>query len=139
MKNVLLNILYFFCVTISAQEYQSLDKGKVYEISIKEHFTYNDFEIKMASVGVDSRCPQEVTCIRTGEVDVDVEVYYLGKRILEQQLTFTPSGYMPNSGNLYNSEDLKITAFDLEPYPKATEVILKQDYKLKISIVDHKE
>lgn len=78
-------------------------------------------------------------CIRAGKIAIKVEIYHFGKKLSENVLTFTPTIYMPYSkGNLYNSEELKITEFGLSPYSKAGQSTPKEDYRLKISVIKEK-
>lgn len=102
-------------------------------VSIGDSFVFEDVEIKLLDIGVDSRCPKSVMCARAGDVMVKITVYKSRKQISEKTIAFTPTVYLPyEKGNLVNSETLKITAVALSPYPVVENNIKKSDYKLKL-------
>lgn len=138
MRNFLTVFLILSCTFLIAQEEDNPSNFLVefIELPIGDTYVFGDFELKFITVGVDSRCPKNVMCVRAGEVAANVLIYKAGKLISEEKLIFTPGSFTPNTGNgnLFNSEVLKISGVELFSYPMAGEQILKSDYKLKLLI-----
>lgn len=101
------------------------------EVGIGETFAFNDYEVKLIDVIVDSRCPKDVICVRAGEAVLELEIYQPEEDLVSKQLTLYS---VTDSGNIFSSELLKISGLELLPYPKASITTKKEDYQLKILI-----
>ncbi len=104
-----------------------LEFGKVLQV--------DDVELKFVEVLSDSRCPKNVTCIWAGEAVVLVDVYKNGKKLEQKKLTFNPSSQLQNQfANLFASENLNISAYNVSPYPVYKEKIKPEDYYIQLEV-----
>ena len=104
-----------------------LEFGKVFQVA--------DVELKFVEVVSDSRCPKNVTCVWAGEVVVLVDVYKDGKKVEQKKLTFNSSSQLQNQfANLFASEDLNISAYNVSPYPVYGEKIKSGNYYIQLEV-----
>jgi hypothetical protein len=104
-------------------------------LNFGESLQFEDIRIKFVEVVQDSRCPKNVTCIWAGEVVVLVAIYNKGKKLEQKKLTLSPTSQLQDIvGNLYASETLKLTGFNVFPYPETKAKIDLNDYYLEIQI-----
>jgi len=132
MKNFILSIALLLCFTnINSQE---SDRNTVL-VKLGEAVEQNGITVKFDDVITDSRCPKNVTCIWAGEVVVLVTLYNDGKKLEQKKLTLSPTSQLQDlTGNLYATNTLKLTGFNVFPYPDTKAKIDKKTYALKIQI-----
>ena len=132
MKNFIFSIVLFFCFTsINSQETEI----NTVLVKLGETVEQNGITIKFDDVITDSRCPKGVTCVWAGEVVVLVTIYNDGKKSEQKKLTLSPTSQLQDlTGNLYITDALKLTAFNVFPYPDTKAKIDKKEYGLKIQI-----
>jgi len=125
----LLHIAFFFllCVALQAQSVANLNYGTTIAI--------DEVDIEFVEVLEDSRCPKNVNCVQAGKAVVLVNVFVHGNFVEERQLEFHPSGFSKESVNtLFNNDGLRITGFNLMPYPVAMTKTPKEAYFLELAI-----
>lgn len=104
-------------------------------LNFGESLQFEDISIKFVEVVQDSRCPKNVTCIWAGKVVVLVVIYNDNKKLEQKKLTLSPTSQLQDIvGNLYASETLKLTVFNVFPYPDTKAKIDMNDYYLEIQI-----
>lgn len=99
--------------------------------------TYNseEIQIKFVDVLTDSRCPKDVTCVWAGEVVILVEIKKDDASVEQRNLTFQPGkGVNKEHMLLFSSENMKITAYKVMPYPDTKDKIKKENYYLQLEI-----
>ncbi|MEH6534771.1 MAG: hypothetical protein V7719_00150 [Psychroserpens sp.] len=102
-------------------------------VNFQQKVDFEDYQVKFKKVVSDSRCPKDVMCIRAGEAKVLLSIYKNGKFIKDKEVTIDASGYVMEENNLaFNTDDFKIYGMTLKPYPKTSDGIQDEDYKLEI-------
>ncbi len=125
----LLHIAFFFLfgVALHAQSVANLNYGTTIAI--------DEVDIKFVEVLEDSRCPKNVNCVQAGRAVVLVSVFVHGNFVEERRLEFHPGGFNNQTfTTLFNANGLRITGFNLIPYPVTTKKTLNQDYYLELGI-----
>ncbi|MEN8614944.1 hypothetical protein ABFB09_06665 [Dehalogenimonas sp. THU2] len=88
-----------------------------------------DMTITFDKVLNDSRCPESVTCIWAGQVQVLVTIELDGRK---ETLTLTQSGLTGDpASQLYEKYVLE---FNISPYPQTEQTIRVADYRLEITV-----
>jgi hypothetical protein len=97
-----------------------LDKEFTLMVGQTGLFQLMNLSITFNKVISDSRCPSDVICIWTGEVQIEVLI-----KIDEQQQTVI----MSDKKNQYNFSNLELNLLKVEPYPTSRQQIKPSDYK----------
>ena len=128
MKKLVLFLTLLFSFSLCAQT----------EIKIKSKkcIPYKGYHLKLVKVFDDSRCPQGVTCIWTGEVSVMIEIYKDKKFVEEKTLTFNSKNKEENNVFFEKYYSKKIQSISVEPYPKNGEKIQSKKQFIKIVFVE---
>lgn len=88
-----------------------------------------DLTITFDKVLNDSRCPESVTCIWAGQVQVLVTIELDGRKEI---LTLTQSGLTDDpASQVYEKYVLE---FNVSPYPQTEQTIQAADYRLEITV-----
>jgi len=88
------------------------------QLKLGEHFKQNVITIKFEDVLFDSRCPKGVHCIWAGEVVVLFTILKNDKKLEQKKITLNSTSKLQNVvGNLYVSEDINLTGFNVSSYP----------------------
>ncbi|WP_290701186.1 hypothetical protein [Lacinutrix sp.] len=140
MKNIL--FVFAFLITCSgfSQDSDSTKvKAKAPKIISKlmygKAITVEDLEFKFVAVESDSRCPKGAQCIWAGEAVVLIDIFKNGKRLEQKRVVFSPTAKLQNSlGNLFASEGLNISGFNIAPYPEYRNKIKAEDYYIQLDI-----
>lgn len=137
MKRLSLTLL--LCITwaftyVNAQTSFTKDSLSVSSfVNFQQKVDFEDYQVKFKKVVSDSRCPKDVMCIRAGEAKVLLSIYKRGTFIKDKEVIIHASGYVMEENNLaFNADDFKIYGVTLKPYPKTTDGIPDNDYKLEI-------
>jgi len=94
-----------------------------------------DLEFKFVAVESDSRCPKGVQCVWAGEAVVLIDVFKNGKRLEQKRLVISPTSHLQTSfGNLFSSEKLTVSGFNIMPYPKHTSKINLENYYITLDV-----
>ena len=103
--------------------------GKEFSLAINQTATISgeNLRIKFLDITGDSRCPTGATCIWAGEVSAEIEVGD-GSSV---NLTLIAPGYGGQSNQTYNNY---LFAFHVEPYPEVGKAIMKDDYRLLLTV-----
>jgi hypothetical protein len=139
MKQILF-IIALLIVNLSFTQDSTVTKKEtplktVARLNFGESLQFEDIRIKFVEVVQDSRCPKNVTCIWAGEVVVLVAIYNNDKKLEQKKLTLSPTSQLQDIvGNLYASATLKLTGFNVYPYPDTNAKIDMKDYRLEIQI-----
>ncbi|WP_452232882.1 hypothetical protein [Lacinutrix sp. MEBiC02595] len=109
------------------------------KIVTKLHFgssvQFADVRLKFVEVVQDSRCPKAVQCIWAGEVIVLVDVFKNGNKIAQKKLTINPTfSSQEQLGNLFSSEELDVSGFNVLPYPVSGDKIPMEEYYIQLEV-----
>jgi hypothetical protein len=127
MKLLQIAFLFLFSISIQSQNIANLAYGTTLAIE--------EVDIEFVQVIEDSRCPKNVNCVQAGRAVVLVNVYVHGNFVEERRLEFHPGGFNNQTvTTLFNANGLRITGFNLIPYPVTTRKTLNQDYYLELAI-----
>ena len=96
----------------------------------------NNYEMKIAKIISDSRCPEGVSCVWVGEVQLEVEIYKNQKLEKTETLSINYKTVEQNKGFFakYISTDKKIKDILVQPTKKESQTIEMKDYVLKIEL-----
>ncbi|MFV8391337.1 hypothetical protein [Flavobacterium sp. LB2P6] len=135
-KSLLLFLLMLGTVTFAqkttSENVQSL------KITQKKCLKKKGFNLVLAAVVSDSRCPEGVTCIWAGEASVVVSVYKDSKLVEDHTMVFSMKNEEENKQwfSKYLPEKQKsIKNFSVFPYPKEGVQIKPKNYYVKIGYV----
>lgn len=133
----------FFCAFVLCLSYNGTSQTQIMmdslsipkSLGFQQTASYGLIDIKFKAMISDSRCPKNVTCIRAGEAKVIVSVFKDGTFIKDQELIIDASGYLIEEVHtFFSTEDFKMMAFGLSPYPDGATPIPKEAYKLNYLI-----
>ena len=110
MKKLFLLILIFASVLTFSQSQL--------KITSKKCIPKKGFYLKLKSILLDSRCPENVTCIWAGEVSVVLEVYKDKQLLEEKTILFNSLKREENIKWFENYYTKKIKTISVIPYPK---------------------
>ncbi|WP_034060195.1 hypothetical protein [Lacinutrix jangbogonensis] len=138
MKYILSILTLFVVIHVPAQDSTKV-KAETPKIVSKlmygKTITVEDLEFKFVSVESDSRCPKGVQCVWAGEAIVLIDVFKDGKKVERKRISFSPTAQLQNSlGNLYASEALNISGFNIAPYPEYKNKIKAEDYYILLDV-----
>jgi hypothetical protein len=108
----------------------SLDKQVVLYVGQTARISVNNSDvlvIRFVSVTADSRCPSDVTCIQAGEVRCQMEIRDTGTSNIPEAVVLT----QPPLSMTYKNY---LLTYDVQPYPKSTETIKKEDYHIVLTV-----
>jgi hypothetical protein len=96
----------------------------------------NDYEMKISKIISDSRCPEGVSCIWAGEVQLELEIYKNQK--LEKSETLSINSKMLEQNKKffaeYISTDKKVKDILVQPIKKEGQNIELKEYVLKVEL-----
>ena len=96
----------------------------------------NDYEMKISKIISDSRCPEGVTCIWAGEVQLELEIYKNQK--LEKSETLSINYKMLEQNKQFFAEyislDKKVKNILVQPIKKEGQNIELKEYVLKVEL-----
>lgn len=105
------------------------------KLSYGQTLNHGVVNIKFIEVLQDSRCPKNVNCVWAGEVVVLVDIFENGKKSDQKKLTLSPTSHLQNLlGNLFTSEAVTITGFNVLPYPVSGVKTKVEDYYIQLDI-----
>ncbi|MEJ6791627.1 MAG: hypothetical protein QNK89_02520 [Lacinutrix sp.] len=138
MKKILFIVTLLFVFVVSAQDSTEV-KAQTPKIISKLMFgktiAVDNLEFKFVTLESDSRCPKGVQCVRAGEAIVLIDVFKNGTKIEQKRLIFSPNAQLQNSlGNLFSSKKIKVTGFNIAPYPEYRNKIKPKDYFIQLDI-----
>ena len=96
----------------------------------------NDYEMKISKIISDSRCPEGVTCVWAGEVQLEVEIYKNQKLEKLETLSINYKNIELNKKffNLYVPSDKIIKDILIQPIKKEGQNIELKEYVLKVKL-----
>ena len=136
-------ILFFIALLITsfnfAQDSTTIKKATppriVTKLNFGESVQFKDISLKFVEVVQDSRCPKAVQCIWAGEVIVLVDVFKNGNKVEQKKLTINPTFSLKKQlGNLFSSEVLSVSGFNVLPYPVSSNKIEVEDYYIQLDV-----
>lgn len=131
MKTLFTIFSLFFLLNANAQYFISY----IQKVNYQEEMTVGDVTVVFEGVLVDSRCPKAVTCVRAGEAKILVSIYEGDELIEEKELIFQADGSISEETNLiYSTEELRLLAVGIEPYPVYPDSLKKIDYSIEIKV-----
>jgi len=139
MKHLFTIAAFMLSAFVLAQDSIGLEKVETPRIVSKLYFgeqlKFNDVELKFVDVIQDSRCPKNVNCIWAGEIVVLVDVFENDIKTEQKKLTLSPTSHLQNLiGNLFSSETLNISGFNVLPYPVSGTKTKREDYYIQLDI-----
>ncbi len=142
MKRIFIIAALFFSPFIWSQDSTLVEKVEPPRIVSKLHFgksfQVEDLELKFVEVLQDSRCPKNVNCVWAGEVVVLVDVFKNGKKTDQKKLTLSPTSQLQKLlGNLFTSESITISGFNVLPYPVSGIKTKMEDYYIQLDVRDN--
>jgi hypothetical protein len=135
-KSLLLFLLILGTVTF-AQNTEN-ETVKYVKITQKKCLKKKGFNLVLAAVVSDSRCPEGVTCVWVGEASVTVSVYKDSKLVEDHTMVFSMKNQEENKKwfSKYLPEKQKnVKSFSVFPYPKEGVQINPKNYYVKIGYV----
>ena len=112
----------------------------VTKLQFGKSYQLEELELKFVEVLQDSRCPKNVNCVWAGEVVVLVDIFENGNKSDQKKLTLSPTSQLQNLlGNLFTSEALTISGFNVLPYPVSGIKTKVEDYYIQLDIRIPKE
>lgn len=134
MKHLLFTLVLLFSTMGFAQDSTNV-KVEAPKIVNKLQFgksaIFNAIEVKFVELVSDSRCPQGVSCVWSGEVVILVDVLENGKKLETKKMTFNSLG---KGNDIYVSEGLTITGVNISPYPVYGEKIALEEYRMQLFV-----
>ena len=96
----------------------------------------NDYEMKITKIISDSRCPEGVTCVWAGEVQLELEIYKNQKIEKSEALSINYKMLELNKQFFaeYISTDKKIKDILVQPIKKEGQNIELKEYVLKVEL-----
>ena len=135
-KSLLLFLLILGTVTF-AQNTEN-ETVKYVKITQKKCLKKKGFNLVLAAVVSDSRCPEGVTCVWAGEASVTVSVYKDSKLVEDHTMVFSMKNEEENKQwfSKYLPEKQKnIKTVSVFPYPKKGVEINPKKYYVKIGYI----
>ena len=112
----------------------------VTKLQFGKSYQLEELELKFVEVLQDSRCPKNVNCVWAGEVVVLVDIFENGNKSDQKKLTISSTSHLQNLlGNLFTSEALTISGFNVLPYPVSGIKTKVEDYYIQLDIRIPKE
>jgi hypothetical protein len=137
MKNSLLLFLLILGTVTFAQNTKT-ESVQSLKITQKKCLKKKGFNLVLAAVVSDSRCPEGVTCIWAGEASVTVSVYKDSKLVEDHTMVFSMKNEQENRQwfSKYLPEKQKnVKSFSVFPYPKEGVKINPKNYYVKIGYI----
>ncbi|CAM3574537.1 hypothetical protein FLGE108171_03850 [Flavobacterium gelidilacus] len=96
----------------------------------------NDYEMKISKIVSDSRCPEGVTCVWAGEVQLELEIYKNQKLEKLETLSINYKKLEENKTFFarYLSSDKKVKDILVQPIKKEGQNIELKEYVLKVEL-----
>lgn len=96
----------------------------------------NDYEIKISKIISDSRCPEGVSCVWAGEVQLELEIYKNQKLETSEIISINYKKLEENRTffSKYLSSDKKVKDILILPSKKEGQTIELKDYVLKVEL-----
>ncbi|NNC49397.1 MAG: hypothetical protein HKO01_02555 [Flaviramulus sp.] len=136
MKQLILVCLIMVSVQLYGQDSTKVGTPIIVaKLYLGKSLNIDNVEVKFVKVLQDSRCPKGVTCIWAGEVIVLVDVFKEGKKFETQKITINSKIPLKSRfGNLFSSDDVTISALNVQPYPIYDKKINPEDYYIQLEI-----
>jgi hypothetical protein len=113
--------------TITSTTTPPISSSNTAILKLGQEVTVNGLRIKAVAVYEDSRCPSDVQCIWAGKVRVGLNI-------------FLPSGWQGMElevGQEKYIRDRSVTLDEVSPYPISTKKIADNEYRFKITVLEH--
>ena len=136
MKYLITLILFFVVSQGYSQDSTQVETPIIIsKLAMGAQLEVDNIQIRFIDVINDSRCPKNVNCVRAGEAKVLVEIYQGNKFIEKKVVEITPTTYLINDlPLLHKTQNARIKAFNLLPYPEYGRVIKKEDYFFQLVV-----
>ncbi|WP_378185879.1 hypothetical protein ACE939_12280 [Aquimarina sp. W85] len=134
-QGLLLIALIISFLTIQAQDSTAVSSPKIItKIETGESVKLNDITITFKKVTEDSRCPKGVECFTAGQATILIQIE-TPEGSNEQKLIFGTNHITPeNNKEIIASQDRRIIAYNLEPYPLIDTNLATVKYYLQVMI-----
>ena len=99
-------------------------------VPLRETVQIGDGEITFIDVKQDSRCPENVTCVWAGEVQLALRLKFPKKASKEELLAVAPG----KSALLWRDDKAIYKILRVSPYPKTSAKIPKEDYEIVLQV-----
>ncbi len=134
MKQSIYILSFFFLMSCATKS--TSNKNEILINSTSKVNVGNDFEIKISKIISDSRCPENVTCVWAGEVQLELEIYKNQKLENSQTISINYKKLEENKTFFakYISKDKKIKEIFISPSKKEGQNIELKNYVLKVEL-----
>lgn len=107
----------------------------VVKVLVGETISIENHTIKFINVIEDSRCPKDATCIWAGRAKILVEISSENKETIQKELIFGKANQgESNDLELFNTNNKKVKAYQLNPYPVSNIPNDNSDYVLLMKV-----
>ena len=137
MKTVTILFLSVFTTFAFAQK-TTTDKLQYYSITQDACIKKKGYRMLLKEIVSDSRCPEGVTCVWAGEIQVVVSLYKDRKFVEIQTLTVSSKHFQENMkwfAKYLPSAKRNIKSVAVLPYPKEGTPVNPKDYYIKIGYI----
>ena len=129
-------IIIAFSLFVSCASKQVANENEILINATSLSKVGNDYEMKITKIISDSRCPEGVTCVWAGEVQLELEIYKNQKIEKSEALSINYKMLELNKQFFaeYISTDKKIKDILVQPTKKEGQNIELKEYVLKVEL-----
>lgn len=125
--------IVILCILVLSISCASQKKNSTNIQPTETHKLSDEYAFKISKILSDSRCPEGVTCVWAGEVELVLSIYKEGVFYKDEALIISFKNFPENKSILENyTSNKKIKSIEVLPIKKQGIVINIEDYSLKI-------
>lgn len=138
MKQLLTSLLLFMVCTIFAQDSIRVEPPLILKkLSYQDTISVDAYLLKFSKVISDSRCPKYVTCVRAGEIIIELAIYKDKKLLGEQILKIPPiQAIRKQRKAVYIADKIRLYLYNVLPVPESRKQIQTSDYYLQYTTIN---
>jgi len=138
MRQILCIYVILFQTTLLIAQQNGIIKDSLSvskDLLINETMFFENIKISFSRVIQDSRCPKTVMCVRAGEADIELIINKESNISETIKTRIDASGFVSERNNLIaETDNYKLYAFSLSPYPTDSEPVDPKNYVLEVVI-----
>lgn len=138
MRQILCIYFILFQTTLLIAQQNGIIKDSLSvskDLLINETMFFENIKISFSRVIQDSRCPKTVMCVRAGEADIELIINKESNLSETIKTRIDASGFVSERNNLIaETDNYKLYAFSLSPYPTDSEPVDQKNYVLEVVI-----
>ncbi|MDO1502294.1 hypothetical protein Q2T40_19335 [Winogradskyella maritima] len=129
MKTIVVGLFILVGLTSSIRSQVSS-----YDLYLEDELELNGYYVNFTKV-IDSRCPKDVICNRSGEAVVFLEVYNDDALIETKTIYVYPNASQSiQDQTVFEVNGYRIKIYDLSPYPLALKPTKPSEYILRVGV-----